>query len=337
MKKFRFSEKDSVFKSADLGYVAKYRFNWDRFLFLSALVGVSFWLISVAFENYFVVEARGQVKLKSQEIFLYSDIFLDSLMVKEGDLVEKGDVLFRYKFIELNELSGTRVLKMELEDKRIRELRDLKLKINLKQEEVTNLNSMLNRLESKFESYKKLLVLNAISLEEYNSLDFQIQMYRDDIRLLQYEITRLNGTFSALSMESPNDFEQEEESVFFRAKSAGIVSTIHTAENSYVSKSNPVLSSVDQEFVAVNGYFDMKYRDHILPKKEVKVIFPSGDFYIGFIEKVFVSTTESPEEFQKKHEPTSRYIVAEIHPKYSKDRRFWAQHDKILLDLRLIN
>ena len=100
------------------------------------------------------LDLRG---MRVDEALLKLDIFLDSLMVKEGDLVEKGDVLFRYKFIELNELSGTRVLKMELEEKRIRELRDLKLKINLKQEEVTNLNSMLNRLESKFESYKKLL------------------------------------------------------------------------------------------------------------------------------------------------------------------------------------
>ncbi len=337
MKKFRFSEKDSVFKSADLGYVAKYRFNWDRFLFLSALVGISFWLISVAFENYFVIEARGQVKLKSQEMFLYSDIYLDSLMVKEGDIVEKGDVLFRYKFIELNELSGTRVLKMELEEKRVRKLGELQLKIDLKQEEATNLSAMLKRLQSKLESYKKLLVLNAITLKEYNSLDFQIQTYQDDMSLLQYEISCLKRSFNELSRESLNDFEQEEESVFYRAKSPGIVSNIHVSENSYVSKSNPVLSSVDQEFVAVNGYFDMKYRDNIIPNKEVKVIFPSGDFYIGFIEKVFVSTTESPEEFQKKHEPTGRYIVAEIHPKYSKDRKFWAQHDKILLDLRLIN
>jgi hypothetical protein len=277
------------------------------------------------------------VKLKSQEIFLYSDIFLDSLLVNEGDVFEKGDPLFRYNFIDLNELSGTRILKMESEEKRTRELKELKFKINLKREEVQNFNSMLKRMSSKLESYKKLLILNAISLDEYNSLEFEIHSYKDKIHLLNYEISQLRLSFNDLSIESSEDFNQKEGSIFYRAMSDGIISSISVSDNSYVSKISTVISAVDQEFVAVNGYFDMKYRDYILPNKEVKVIFPSGDFYIGFIEKVFVSTTESPDEFQKKHEPTSRYIVAEIHPKYSKDRRFWAQHDKLLLDLRLIN
>ena len=108
------------------------------------------------------------------------------------------------------------------------------------------------------------------------------------------------------------------------------------SDNQSVSKSTPILRILNSKDVMVHGFFEMKYIEEVQPNRQVRVSFPNGEYTTGYIRRVFLSTSESPKEFQKKYEPTNRYIVAEISPSNMEDKDLWTKYDKLLLNLRIM-
>ena len=69
----------------------------------------------------------------------------------------------------------------------------------------------------------------------------------------------------------------------------------------------------------IKVYFDPHEMKYLNSGDDVQVTFPDGSQSKGFIENFHVATYALPDEFQKKYEPTTRNVVANVLLENTKD------------------
>jgi len=64
-----------------------------------------------------------------------------------------------------------------------------------------------------------------------------------------------------------------------------------------------------------------------------KFIFPVGSTSYVYLKRFYIATYVLPEEFQKKYEPTTRSVAADIYPLNNEDLAKWKAFYKMGVDI----
>ena len=311
MKKFDYKKKPSIIRTLKEPPKKKKKINWDRVLFLGIISVGLFFLLRHVYKSIAIVEADGQVMLKSIKVNFVNDIRLRDLYITEGDTVDGLDTLFSY-WNELHDDDGSKSVTADLITAYKQRKGKLVQLVMLDAAENSNLQSVTNlllTLESKVEILKSEIYFlwqhyNQLTTEEANLVDAGSGGYSSIFTTRQY-ISPFRGIIGEIQAQ-PNEVCYEGEYVF----------TIHSPED-----------------IEIHAYFSQEHIDRIFLNEVVRVSFPDGSEGKGYIKKYHISTKELPPEFQKKYEPTERTILTEIHPVDEKTATLWKRFYK--MDVRV--
>ena len=99
-------------------------------------------------------------------------------------------------------------------------------------------------------------------------------------------------------------------------------------------RSEVVMHLYQPKGVIVKAFFQQKDYNQIKKGDVVEVEFPDGKVTKGIISMVLYETNRLPEEFQKKFEPTTRVINADIVPFDKEDLKLWKKYNKLSVIVR---
>lgn len=348
MKSFDFKRKDSVLrgqKDKSLFTITK-KINWDRIIYFSLLIGLLIIVGRYSYYKFLFVKADGQIIFNSVDIQTIDDSRIISLPVHEGDEVKVGDTLFLYEEdSEEQSYQSDATISIQKNNSALnwkrKESIEISQQIQLKNNELTYLLNKLNRLKKDEEKVKNEVMVDALPKVEYHRLVNAISDLEQEVLLIQKEILILNNKLKQIqnlpiesvvsnglgniNKTSPNSFISPID---------GYISKIFKENYEVTLKSEVVMHLYQPKGVMVKAYFKQSDYNQIKKGDVVDVEFPDGKITKGIISMVLYETNRLPEEFQKKFEPTTRVINADIVPYSDQDLQLWKKYNKLSVTIR---
>lgn len=348
MKGVSFKKKESVLRVLD-EEVKKNKYNWDRVLYFVLLAIALFFVIRYIYMNYIFVRAKGQVIIENVDVRLINDARIEAYQVKEGDVVHIGDSLFTY-YEDPNQddfgggfgadgvYSSSRPSNWPYQarfdiDKRIAFNR---LLIQQNNGEVASLTSKYKKLENQ-------VILGVLPIGKLESVENEIVNLKYESRRLQAEISELEamkakipvpvsvteGQISGLG----GDGNDQGILKVYKSPIEGNVTNVIIKPFETALKSEFIMSLSKNEDTKIKGFFDQSDLRYLKEGDEVKLRFPDGTESYGKINRFYFSTYRLPEEFQKKYEPTTRALSAEIIPRSKEEANLWKPFYKMEVEI----
>jgi multidrug resistance efflux pump len=355
MKNIHFKRKDSVFRSLEEEKKQRFsqKINWDKILYLMVLFSF-FLVVSWYLFNYlFYLKADGQVLFKKISIQNMHNSRIVNLRVREGDRVCKGDTLFLFvdeKDRILGKGSvGNSDRNVGWYEKEIYNLeQNISLNINVLKQIAVTLASIKKELAQAHEE----VILDILPKSVYTAienkqhdLEGKRSLLKNENYLLQQEILKLRQQLletdelvvSQELRQSIRVFSRQNEGSVkaFLSPMDGIVTQLFKEENEVVTVSEVIMFVHRLENVFIKAFFKQKDLAYVRRGKRVQIVFPDGTVSSGIIVRNNFSTYQLPEEFQKKFEPTSRRLSADIIPLDSTEFLKWHKFYKISVIINL--
>ncbi|MEM1321964.1 MAG: HlyD family efflux transporter periplasmic adaptor subunit, partial [Bacteroidota bacterium] len=313
----------------------KKKFNWDRFFFIIALVVIVIYFINRLYGNVMFVSVNGEVVMNKVAVHFTEDIRLEQLYVEEGDPVDAGDTLFSYRYEDYEQM-GQGINNISIRNKigrssdwLIREKLNVKRQIAMKKSEKEGIETIISIKQRELDDQKKQILLGVDVAHKLPPLVSDIAEMEGDIDVIDQEIKVLRKHLYALRKQEKIELEKDEEdyqdqvaagdeiynsSYYYVAPINGLIGRIFISPNEICYETQSVMAIHQLENLKVKAYFDQESYDRIKIGDEVTVEFPDGKTGLGVINNFYVSTYPMPPEFQKKYEPVTRSIVADVIP-----------------------
>lgn len=361
MKSINFKRKESPIRSLENNRVRPRRkpINWDRLVYFVILFLFVFFVGKYLVNKLLYVEGNGQVLFDSVDIRNTRDCRIIEFFVEEGEEVKKGDSLF--SFAPADEFGGyggfggfgnARIERIQ-EKKTTGDISWAEREIFAVQQELK-----LNAIQS--ESKKKLLTAyqaelarlkNAIALDAMPSyrlddqedaitkLELDIQNLQSEQAILKNELVLLRGMTRDLGSTSKSSTTRTPGGIaiaggsggksdrfadnMFYSPLNGTVTNMMKKEFEVALKSESILSLHKPKNVYIKAFFPQEDLKWLKEGQLVNLEFPDGSTSNGVIRRFYFATYRLPEEFQKKYEPTTRSLSADIYPVNPTDLQKW--------------
>lgn len=338
-------------------------FNWDRFVYLILLAIFLFFTGRFVINTYFYIEGNGQVLFESVDIRHTDDIRILQFGVKEGQDVEIGDTLFTYFLDEdiFGEAGGFGSNSVSIggggPDWIEREIYKLKKDIDLNRVRISDNQELLSVYEDDLERVRNEVILDAVSHTNLENLEYQVSKLQAEISLRQEENRIFNKQIKYLedlvlqqeqieilqngggagngSTHENTDFvmlagiENIDAYKIFTSPIKGNVTRIHKEPYEVALKSENILSIHQPNNVHIKGFFDQEDLQYLNEGDIVNIEFADGTESKGIVDRFYSATYILPEEFQKKFEPTTRTLAADILPVGENDLTMWKKYYKL--------
>jgi multidrug resistance efflux pump len=143
------------------------------------------------------------------------------------------------------------------------------------------------------------------------------------------------GNFGRNNMATNLLFSGEllSESHYFTAPMDGIVTRIYINSTETALKSEDIMALHKDRPAYIKAYFEQEDLANFKIDDVFKVRFPDGTVSYGTLKRFYIATYVLPEEFQKKYEPTTRVVAADIYPLNEEDLRQWKAFYKMGVDI----
>ncbi len=347
---------------------AKKPFNWDRFIYLCLLTLVVFFLGRYFVNNYFYIEGNGQVLFESVDIRHTDDIRVLEFMHEEGEDVMIGDTLFAYFLDEdvFGESGAGNTVSIagggSGESWIEREIYNLKKGIELNKVRVNDFKKLLGIYKGDLERVRNEVILDAVSHTNLENLEYQINKLEAEISLTEEEskifirqvayLEGLDRTDKArkidVTQNSSNKgggqvhqsdplmltgIKDNERIQYFTCPIEGTITHIEKQPYEVALKTEVILSIHQPDEVRIKGFFDQRDLAYLNEGDYVDIEFADGTKSIGLIKRFYSATYILPEEFQKKFEPTTRTLAADIVPIGENDLSIWKKYYKLSVKL----
>ncbi|MES2588684.1 MAG: hypothetical protein V4622_06865 [Bacteroidota bacterium] len=355
MKNISFKRNESVLRGLEIQKEKKTKtqINWDRIIYFILLLILVFFLIRYIINAYIFIEADGQILFDNIEIRNTSDCRVANFFVEEGDEVCIGDKLFSYipdkpagffnSFgsyeFAMNQQKKGDVSWSEKEDFQVKE--DIKLNSFLIAEKI----KMKRLYENELERIRNEVMLDVLprnrlddQISKINQVNYEIETLKGKNVLLQaslaqlYKMRRdLNADLNANSNKNGlgNANTDENGNIIFYSPIEGTVTNILKNQFEVALKEEIILSIHRPENVFIKGFFKQEDLKSLKINDEVNLGFPDGSSGKGYIKRFYFTTYQLPEEFQKKYEPTTRSLSADIFPASDQDLKKWRTYWKM--------
>lgn len=360
MKNISFKRKESAIRGLDNQQFVKAKTprNWDRLVYFFLLLILLIFLFRYLINTFFFIEADGQILFDNIEIRNTSDSRIIEHYVEEGDEVCLGDSLFSfipdkpagnfnnfgtYEFA-LNQQKKSDISWSEKETFQVKE------DIKLNRFTIIEKEKLKKYLEKDLERIKNEVMLDVLprnrmddQLSRINQIDYEIQTLKGKNSLLQRSLdelakmkrdlsTNIDATKSGNGLS--NGKSTHDGRLIFYSPLEGTVTNITKNEFEVALKDEQILAIHKPQNVYIKAFFRQEDLKSLNVNDRVTIKFPDGTKGEGFIKRFYFTTYRLPEEFQKKYEPTTRSLSADILPATEEDlkkwRMFWKMGVKII-------
>lgn len=354
MKNISFKRNESVLRGLEIKEEKKTKAprNWDRIVYFGLLLVLAFFLLRYVVNNYFYIEADGQILFDNVEIRNTDDCRVIEFYRKEGDEVCIGDSLFSfipdkpegnfnsfgtYEFA-MNQKKQGDVSWSEKEIFQVNE--DIKLNNLVIREK----NQLKKLYEKDLERIRNEVMLDVLprnrlddQLSKINQINYEIETLVGKNKLLGASLAQLNRMKRDLSQNGSalgnNGLDANGNPLspnrIFYSPLEGTVTNILKNQYEVALKDEVILSIHRPNNVYIKGFFKQEDLKSLAINDVVKLEFPDGSTGKGIIKRFYFTTYQLPEEFQKKYEPTTRSLSADIYPASKEDLMKWKTYWKM--------
>ena len=341
--------------------------NWDRILYI-ALLG--FFIVFMAyyfFAKYVYVHAYGHVIIENTHIRLTDDARIIEFYAHEGDSIQKNDTLFSYALDRDDDINGQSSQALNIgsitasgkDDWWVKELFALKKKITLNNIDVSENGSLIANYKSEIKRLSNEVILDVLPKSRLEFVQNEIFRLNTENQKLQRENSELYGLIKTLGPTTnksrysasnirikggarltSSDLEKlafsEEllsEPKYFKSPISGVSTRIFIHNYETVLKSEEIMSIHQARPAFIKAYFEQEDLIYFHEGDIFNIDFPDGTSSKGILKRFYIATYTLPEEFQKKYEPTTRSIAADVYPLDSTEIVKWRAFYKMSVDI----
>jgi hypothetical protein len=361
MKSISFQRNKSLIRVVNEEKIKKSR-NWDRLIYLILLALFLFFMAYYIVHRSLYVRANGQVLLESLNIRLTEDARILAFNVSEGDSVRVNDTLFAYATGEKKDGNGGTGISIgsgggEGDSWWWKEAYNLKKKISLNTIEIGRNSELLQSYRSEVRRITNEVILDVLPKSRLDQLKGEVTKLVSENEKLQKENAQLSQMISELgpaSVKSASSSVRVEgggsnsgnrnarynfsgeylsEPRFFLSPIEGIITRLYLHQYETALKSEPVVSMHKNYNLTIKAFFDQENLQEIREGDIFKIEFPDGTISMGVLKRFYFATYAMPEEFQKKYEPTTRAISADIFPLNDEEAKKWKAFYKMSVEI----
>ncbi len=365
MRNISFKRKESVLRTLDIQKDprGKKPINWDRIIYLIILFFALFFFGRYLINTYFFIEADGHVLFDTVTIKNTDDCRIIDFYIKEGDEVKAGDSLF--SFIPDSDARGggsgagsafgTKEFAMQVtkpadlswaEKEIFKTTEEIKLQ-QLQYREYSNLVGLYRKELKRIENEVMLDALprNRLDdqLEKINEMEIQLQITKGKINAFQASLVSLEGmkrnldavtnvtskgSGVAVSAGGSGGGAYGGKKIFYSPLD-GTITDVRKNEFEVALKTEDILAIHKPNNVFIKSFFQQSDLKSLKKGDKVDIEFPDGTKSVGIIERFYLATYRLPEEFQKKYEPTTRSLSADVYPLSREDLLRWRMYYKM--------
>lgn len=357
MKTINFKRSESALRIWDDDPKAKKNINWDRMIYIILLAIVLFFGGRYLINRFMYVTATGHILFEKRNIRNVDDCQLLKFYVNEGDSVEAGDTLFT--FIEDddnnvtnhggNSLSSSNPVSLSVSqgsdgsnDWIVKEIYNLKKTISSNTIRVSQNAKLLEMYSEQKKRIKQQVILDLAPRSKLDDLDESIKQAEYEIARLKSEIgeaaafintlngmrkpegnktvTKINAGKNTLGPGGNGELDLMR---YYISPIDGTITKINFQSMEVAMKTEIILSIHKPEHIYIKAFFNQTDMGNIAIGDEVDLEFPDGTTSIGKIKRFYYATNALPEEFQKKYEPVTRTLLADIIPISNAELKKW--------------
>lgn len=341
--------------------------NWDRILYMGLLGLFLAFMVYYFFAKYVYVHAYGHVIIENTHIRLTDDARVIEFYVHEGDSIQKKDTLFSYALDRDDDINGQSAQSLSIgsitanakDDWWVKELFALKKKIALNNIDAAENASLINNYKSEIKRLSNEVILDVLPKNRLEFVQNEIFRLNTSNQKLQHENNELNALIKTLGPSTnknkysasnirlksgtrlaSNDLEKlafsEEllsEPKYFKSPISGVSTRIFIHNYETVLKSEEIMSIHQAHPAFIKAYFEQEDLRYFHEGDIFNIDFPDGTTSKGVLKRFYIATYTLPEEFQKKYEPTTRSIAADIYPLDSTEIVKWKAFYKMSVDI----
>lgn len=344
MKSIDFKQKTSVIRvlSDENG---RKNFNWDRVIYIVFLILLFGFLGYYAFNKIFFIKAQGQVSFENIDIRIPDDCRILEYQVEEDDTVNVGDSLFIFSLDDDNLNAGNNVIVNQSEDAGFsnqltwidREKFALEKKIAMNNIDKVRAKELLKNFENELQHLENAIILDMLPTDRYEYAKSEILRLKTEISKLDAENRQNNSYIAELnelaqkpvmkraettSSGNGGDGETTAPQVFYSPIN-GNVTRLYIHQFEVALKQDVIMSIHSDRPMYIKAFFEQEDVAYFNEGDIVNIKFPDGRKSKGFLKRFNYSTFQLPTEFQKRYEPTTRTVAADIYPVSPDDYALW--------------
>jgi len=370
MKSVNFQRNKALIRVVNEQKVKKQR-NWDRILYLGLLGLFLIFVIYYLVTKYLFVHAYGHVIIESTRIRLTDDARIIEFYVKEGDRIEQNDTLFSYALDRDDDISGSSSYAQSVnigsieggtrDDWWVKEIYALKKKIALNNIEISENENLISGYKKEIKRISNEVILDVLPKTRLEYIQNEMVNLHVQNKKLEKENKELNSLMKSLGPSKKGrkingvnirtrkggggagdkqgvqklDFSEEllTQAKYFRSPVNGIATRIYIHTYETALKSEEIMALHEGEPAYIKAYFEQEDLRHFKEGDLFSIEFPDGTTSKGILKRFYIATYTLPEEFQKKYEPTTRSIAADIYPLDSLEIKKWKTFYKMSVDI----
>lgn len=325
--------------------VKKPKRNWDRVIYIVFLSLVFLFLGYYGISKIFFIQADGQVLFENVSIRLTDDCRIIAYQKEEGDTVKVGDSLFTYT-LDKDNLWGNMALSGGITatsydnewDWIEKEKYALMKKVALNKIDITESNALIGSYKSEIQRLQNEVVLDVLPKNRLEYVQNEILRLNTAIAKLSAENNQLYGLLKQLesmirkprvkstksgSLGGSGNGDDENEVRAFYSPIDGTITRIYTHQYEVALKSEQIMAIHKNTPMFVKGFFEQEDLNYFKEGDLVNIEFPDGTESKGLIKRFYYATYPLPDEFQKRYEPTTRTIAADIFPVSDNEYEHW--------------
>ena len=310
----------------------KPRVNWDRVIYFTILIGSVLLGIFLLIKANLFVRGEGQVLFKKLDIQFTQDIQIVDFIRNEGDSVAIGDTLFLYydedalNHIGENSTEKNVVLRNDNMEWITREILMTEKRIQLSRIEIKEINELIRITSEEKDRIEKSVVLDIYPASKLDTYVHRLIDYRARVVAEQEEIRYQQRYLHYLKGQEILEKEHLETERLLNAQGVPLVLKAYTSpvkgtitqvlkEDFEVALESEIVMSIHKPTnLYIKAFYDQKDLRHLREGDVVDVTFPDGTESYGILQRFYFATYRLPDEFQKKYEPLTRSIAADIIP-----------------------
>jgi hypothetical protein len=361
MKTLNFKRSDSALRIWDDDPKAKKQINWDRIIYIILLFIILFFGARYLVNRFLYVNATGHILFEKRNIRNVDDSQLIKFFVAEGDSVQAGDTLFSFISDEDSRHGGgggsafgnSTPVNIAVsqggggnDDWKIKEIYNLKKTISSNRIRIAENEKLLDLYNAQKKRIKEQVILDLAPRSKLDDLDESIKQSDFEIQRLKSETSEAAAFINTLNnMERPPEAKNvtkisnshksralgngygggdgPDYTRYYLSPIDGTITKINFQDMEVALKSEIIMSIHKPAHIYVKGFFDQSDIGNVSIGDQVHVQFPDGTNSLGKIKRFYYATNAIPEEFQKKYEPITRTLLADIVPVNNEELKKW--------------
>lgn len=246
----------------------------------------------------------------------------------------------------------------------LKEMYNIKKTISINNVKINENTGLIKSYQLELKRMTNEVILDVMPKQRLDYLQTEIVKLKADIQKINQENAELNSLMKTLkpfenspappsiknlkltsqgkhSSGGNNDFVKDlkfsgellSERHYFTAPMDGIVTRIYIHSTETALKTEDIMALHKDRPAYIKAFFDQEDLANFKIDDVFTVTFPDGSKSYGVLKRFYIATYVLPEEFQKKYEPTTRSVAADIYPLKEEDLKQWKAFYKMGVDI----